>query len=54
MLVKWVHGATPKEAERIAKAAESHAIKTELPRYNQAENGRNPLRVIRGGKGKAA
>jgi hypothetical protein len=54
MLLQWCHAATAKDAERAAKLEESHAIETELPRHNDAENGRNPLRVIRGGKGRAA
>jgi predicted GIY-YIG superfamily endonuclease len=47
MVVKTYYGATPKEAERAAKAAESYSIKAGLPKYNVAENGRNPLRVVR-------
>jgi hypothetical protein len=42
------------EAKAKAKAAETMAIRTEFPRHNDAENQRNPFRVIRGGKGQAA
>jgi hypothetical protein len=51
---EWHFGATPQEAYAKAKAAESEAIRKEFPRHNDAENQRNPFRVIRGGKGRAA
>lgn len=45
MHVEWYFGATAREAETKAKAAESKAIRTEKPRYNKAENRDNPLKV---------
>ena len=51
---QWYHGPTAADAERQAKAAETHAIDTEAPLHNSKENERNPLRVIRGGKRTAA
>jgi predicted GIY-YIG superfamily endonuclease len=54
MVVTWYRAGSAREAERLAKVQESHAIRTELPRYNQAENQRNPLQVIRGGRGRRA
>lgn len=47
MHVTWFSGATAKEAEAKAKAAESAAIRKMKPRHNKAENRNNPLRVIR-------
>lgn len=50
MIVRTFFGATAREAERAAKLAESHTIRTGKPRHNKAENRNNPLRVVRGGK----
>jgi hypothetical protein len=51
---EWHFGPTAKDAEKSATVAQTHAIKTEHPLHNGAENQNNPLRIIRGGKGRAA